>query len=670
MFKFHSKSIQTKLLVRFTGALLFAVVAVAILAVYNNTSYVEKQAQIRVSESGTFLSMMLEDHEKQAMVLASSIAVNPLIGEGVKSKNLTVLRNLTAHLIKNANLDYIIITDAKGTPIIKSDEVDGIPKVDDRSGEQFNIQQALAGKAVSGIETGEQFKLAICAGVPIYDESGALVGALSTGYMLTNNSIVDETKKRSGNEYTLFLGGERVATTLMDKEGKRLVGTVLSNQVILEEVLKEGHTYSGKNTINTTDYITTYIPLKDANDKIIGIIFSGTSLVPFIAAKVSFIEKIVLFTVILLLINALGVYSFVRKIIHPLKIMVTKIQEVAKGNLAVGKSQVHSNDEVGLVAIALDSMVDNLRMLIAQIMQMTEQLAASSEELTAGSEQSAQAAAQVANVVTEIAQGAERQVASVNTTFLMIEEISSDIQQAAEKAEGAATESMTATKTAFIGAQSIETIISQMKKIDSSVTNSADVVIKLGERSKEIGQIIGTISNIAGQTNLLALNAAIEAARAGERGRGFAVVADEVRKLAEQSQNAAKQIGELIGEIQLDTEKAVLAMSEGMTEVNLGTEVVAHAGKSFGQITKAITQVREEVQEISHAIQHMTVGSQQILGSVREIRSVSQEVAAETETISAAAEEQAASMGEITQLSQLLAKMGEEMHTTVGKFTV
>jgi len=95
-------------------------------------------------------------------------------------------------------------------------------------------------------------------------------------------------------------------------------------------------------------------------------------------------------------------------------------------------------------------------------------------------------------------------------------------------------------------ALAVEKAITQMGHIEESVIRSAHVVAKLGERSKQIGQIVDTISGIAGQTNLLALNAAIEAARAGEQGRGFAVVAEEVRKLAEQSQDAAKQIPSII----------------------------------------------------------------------------------------------------------------------------
>lgn len=145
----------------------------------------------------------------------------------------------------------------------------------------------------------------------------------------------------------------------------------------------------------------------------------------------------------------------------------------------------------------------------------------------------------------------------------------------------------------------------------------------MGERSKEIGQIVDTISGIAGQTNLLALNAAIEAARAGEQGRGFAVVAEEVRKLAEQSQEAAKKIAELIGEIQGDTDKAVIAMNEGTREVKTGAEVVNVAGAAFREIAEMVTQVSGQVKEISAALQQMASGSRQVASSVKKIDELS-----------------------------------------------
>jgi len=196
------------------------------------------------------------------------------------------------------------------------------------------------------------------------------------------------------------------------------------------------------------------------------------------------------------------------------------------------------------------------------------------------------------------------------------------------------------------------------------------VVAKLGERAKEIGQIVDTIAGIAGQTNLLALNAAIEAARAGEQGRGFAVVAEEVRKLAEQSQEAAGKIAELIGEIQGDTDKAVVAMNDGTREVKTGAEVVNAAGAAFREIVTLVSQVSVSVKEISAAVQEMAGGSQQIVGAVKKIDTLSKSSAAEAQSVSAAAEEQLASMEEIASSSQALAQLAQDLQAAVAKFRI
>jgi len=374
--------------------------------------------------------------------------------------------------------------------------------------------------------------------------------------------------------------------------------------------------------------------------------------------------------VVIAVILATGIgFTITRKIRGPLTVMVSQSQKFAKGDWREAIT-VNSQDEIGVLADALNTMRSNTRNLVGDINNSVELVASSSEELTASAQQLAQVVSQVAGSITEVAAGATVQLSAVDLATHIVEQLSTSIQKIASNADDVAATADETSSATEAGGKAIEKAASQMVTIEKSVGGSAQVVAKLGERSKEIGQIVDTISGIAGQTNLLALNAAIEAARAGEQGRGFAVVAEEVRKLAEQSQHAAKQIATLIGEIQNDTDKAVVAMAEGTKEVQIGTEVVSTAGQSFRKIAGLIGRVSDQVQEISAATQQMAGGSQQIVISVRDIDKISKNTAKETQTVSAATEEQSASMEEIASSSQALAKLAENLQEKVSRFRI
>ena len=355
-----------------------------------------------------------------------------------------------------------------------------------------------------------------------------------------------------------------------------------------------------------------------------------------------------------------------RNIVHPIR-MVT--EDMKNGNLNLAELRT-SNDEVGDLTREFGNMVTKLRQMVLRVQDTAEQVSSSSEELTDSAEQSAHAANQIAEAITKVTSGAEEQRASIDHARTAVNQMNNSIQQVAVKINNVTNSSNEAAKAANNGLATVETAINQMENIDKTVNKSSIVVIKLGERSSEIGQIVDTISGIASQTNLLALNAAIEAARAGEQGRGFAVVAEEVRKLAEQSQDAAKKIAVLIGEIQSETSNAVIAMNEGTKEVKAGTEVVASTGQSFKQIAILVSEVFSQVNEISASMQQLTDGSQQIVVSVKEMEFVIHGTVGQTQTVSASTEEQSASMEEIAASSQNLAKMAEHLKETIQGFKV
>ena len=415
---------------------------------------------------------------------------------------------------------------------------------------------------------------------------------------------------------------------------------------------------------NGTDKMVSFSPVPNSRWSL-----ALTAPVAEITEVLSSLTMISLATIaVVLLVAAVVVILFARRIARPIRKIESAAARIAAGDISANRLDIRSNDEIGRLGRAFEAMSENLRALIKKVGASTDQVAASAEELNASAEQSAQAAMQIAQVITEVAVGAEKQQKAVEHTAATVEQMSAGIRQIADNTEKVASASANSAEIAATGSKSIEKSIGQMTIIEKTVTKSAEVVAKLGERSKEIGHIVEVISGIAGQTNLLALNAAIEAARAGEQGRGFAVVAEEVRKLAEQSQEAAKQIAGLIGEIRQDTDQAVAAMHEGTREVRTGAEVVTQAGQAFQDIFGAVNAVSRQIGEISGSIQELAGGSQQIVQAVQDIDAVSRETSSQTQTVSAATQEQSATMQEIAASSQALAKMAEELSEAVSKF--
>lgn len=368
----------------------------------------------------------------------------------------------------------------------------------------------------------------------------------------------------------------------------------------------------------------------------------------------------------------LGILSFLlaKSISAPIGQILAMINEIASGNFRGGQATYIAKDEVGLLAVAVTKMRENVRELIRKTNQSTEQVAASSQELSASAEQTAQASTHIAQSISNVAAGAEKQLIAVDATASVVKQMLLTMQQIGSSTATVTESSAQSANAAQAGSNAVNNAIKQMGQIEAAVTRSAQVVAKLGDRSKEIGQIVDAISNIAGQTNLLALNAAIEAARAGDLGRGFAVVAEEVRKLAEQSQEAAKQIAGLISEIQQDTNSAVIAMNEGTQEVRKGSEVVNAAGGNFQEIYRSVNSVSQQLKDISSAIQQAVTASQQIESSVREIEGVSREAAGQSQSVSAATEQQSATMEQIAASSQALATLAEELTQAVNRFKV
>jgi len=319
--------------------------------------------------------------------------------------------------------------------------------------------------------------------------------------------------------------------------------------------------------------------------------------------KFSFMIMVIIIAAALASAASLGLF-IARSIVNPLKKVFNIMQQMATGNLSV-RSDITSRDEMGMLAEELNIMAGTLNETISRVAQNGIEVAAAANQLHSTSEQ--------------MATGAEQAAAQTQTIATASEEMSATSSDIASNCHMAANNAGKVNEAAAMSAKIVEGTISVMGRISSRVKETAGMVVTLGSRSEEIGEIVGTIEDIADQTNLLALNAAIEAARAGEQGRGFAVVADEVRALAERTTKATKQIAQTIKNIQDETRSAVVSMEEGVREVETGTSEAAKSGIALESILDQISALNMQVNQIATAAEEQTATTGEITNNIQQI---------------------------------------------------
>jgi methyl-accepting chemotaxis protein len=335
--------------------------------------------------------------------------------------------------------------------------------------------------------------------------------------------------------------------------------------------------------------------------------------------------------------NAESLASHVHQTSSSITEMSTSIEQVARsaGTLA---------ETVGKATTTIEEMAASVDHLARNLESVSHTVRGASETVE-----------DMASFIAAASRNAEELSSAAQKTSLTVSRMTAEVKQVAEIAEEADRIARKASEDARSGDEAVGRTVEGMKRVSESMETSARVIGGLGRRSQEIGKILEVIEEIADQTNLLALNAAIEAARAGEAGRGFAVVADEVRKLAERSVEAAKEIAEVVRQVQQDTTSAVETTRAGAAEAKEGIALTDRSGLALRSILESVSRSSGLMAQIAGAtakqsqasaealatVSHMSAATHQVTSAVKEQAEGSKQIRQAMESIKRAVHEAA-----------------------------
>ncbi|MEI4830074.1 methyl-accepting chemotaxis protein [Bacillus sp. FJAT-53711] len=509
--------------------------------------------------------------------------------------------------------------------------------------------------------------LAIIAASKIINENEKMepAGILIFGKLLHNDNLAS-IKNTLGADLSILTADGTYLTT-----SQALSKTNMNEYLEKLKKDKQGEIFQIQHT-DGQDLLQHPVLLKDLDNNTLGALAVSRDL------KVSAMFKNELTTIsivigigLVILITVLMI-TIHRNIVKPLQRLSVISNEVASGTLTseVPPNLLERRDEIGFLSQSVGGMVTNLKNLIGDVYTTSNHVATSAGQLSVHSKETRSVTDIIVSSMQEVASGSESQLNSVQQSKIAIQEMTEEVGHIAVHMSNVYDKSLQATREAEEGNSSMQLAINQMEAINKSVQQSLSIIQTLSEHSKEVGEIISMIQNIADQTNLLALNAAIEAARAGENGKGFAVVAEEVRKLAEQSTGFTKKVTELITGIQKDSHSAVSSMEHVYKDVQDGVETIQSTGNMFQHIHLTTQSVSDQSQEVSIAAQQISDGTIQILKTVEHISEIAEESSASTREVAASSEEQLNAMDAIQHSSNELKQIAHKLQELMQQFRI
>ena len=473
-------------------------------------------------------------------------------------------------------------------------------------------------------------------------------------------------------EISLFYGDVRKATTLTDASGNRIVdGT--ANAVVTEKVLNGGNVYTSyKTDILGENYYAYYMPLKNPDGTIAGMVFAGQpsrDIDALVNKKITNITGIAIIwsavIAVIAMVNSLGMAK-------ALKATGETLDKIATGDLTgdIDKKLLKRKDEIGHMGASLDTLKDELNRIMAHIQESAAKVLKDGEQLEDISRQSSATADEIGLAINDVSKGAMSQAEDTETATGKISDMGELIEVIVANID-------MLNKKSIVMRETGEESSAIMNELSESNDKTAEAIYKVSENVKatddsvnQIEMAVELITNIASQTSLLALNASIEAARAGEAGKGFAVVATEISKLSEESNASAQRISEIIKELAEDSKNSMAMMEEVRDRIKEQQEKLGATKERFDNVISGIEEATRETARINVQAKECDEARQVVVDIIQNLSAISEENAAATQETTASIQELNAMVNVLAEAAGETKKLAEALDEETRFFTI